>query len=249
MLNRFFAVSLLIVQSGAYALESIPLKESDKLSYSLGINIGEHFRDQLIEIQPEIFTAGVQDALSNKTPRLNQKEIQNVLAKFQQEQIAKNQDYVNKLSEKNSSEATTFLESNKKQPGVITLASGLQYKIVNEGKGNSPTIDDEVSVHYRGTLVNGTEFDSSYSRGTPASLKLNSVIRGWIEALQLMKPGAKWMLFIPPDLAYGTQGSGRLIGPNSALIFEVELLNVKPKSPKEKEEQEVNEEALEDEEG
>ena len=132
--------------------------------------------------------------------------------------------FIQGISMSFANEATTFLEHNKQQPGVITLASGLQYKVIQEGNGVSPGPTDLVTVHYRGRLINGTEFDSSYQRGTPATFAVNAVIAGWTEALQLMKPGAQWTLFIPPELAYGSRGAGHLIGPNEALIFDVELL-------------------------
>lgn len=132
------------------------------------------------------------------------------------------------IAEKNLNMSQAFLEENKKQPGIKTLASGLQYKIIREGAGTSPEPTDFVTVHYRGTLINGTEFDSSYARNEPATFAVNAVIPGWTEILQLMKPGAKWTVYIPPQLAYGARGAGSKIAPNSALIFDIELLAVKP---------------------
>ena len=134
------------------------------------------------------------------------------------------------IAQKNLAESKKFLEENKKKSGVVTLPSGLQYKIEKEGTGNPPGPSDFVTVHYRGTLINGTEFDSSHTHGEPATFAVNAVIPGWTEALQLMKPGAKWTLYIPPNLAYGDRSIGRLIGPNSALVFEVQLLSIKPAS-------------------
>jgi FKBP-type peptidyl-prolyl cis-trans isomerase FklB len=132
-----------------------------------------------------------------------------------------------KLAEKNKEDAVTFFAENKKKEGVKTLASGLQYKIITEGKGKNPKATDTVTVHYRGTLIDGKEFDSSYRRGEPATFPVNGVIAGWTEALQLMKAGAKWQIFIPSNLAYEEKGIGNVIGPNAALIFEVELISVK----------------------
>jgi len=132
------------------------------------------------------------------------------------------------LSEKNLTESQHFFAENKNKPEVVTLSSGLQYKIVNEGSGTPPGPTDFVTVHYKGTLLNGTEFDSSLNDKNPPTFAVNAVIPGWTEALQLMKPGAKWILYIPPELGYGTKGSGKLIGPNTALIFEIQLISVKP---------------------
>jgi len=132
------------------------------------------------------------------------------------------------LKEKNLKDSETFLAENKTKSDIITLPSGLQYKVVKEGSGEPPNPSDFVTVNYRGTLIDGTEFDSSYKRGTPSTFAINAIIPGWSEALQLMKPGAKWMLYIPPHLAYGERGAGRLVGPNAMLIFEVELLHAKP---------------------
>ena len=158
---------------------------------------------------------------------LSDKEAQEVMMTFQKEQMAKLNENARKLGEKNKKEGETFLAENKKKPGVVTLPSGLQYKILKEGTGRNPKATDTVVTHYRGTLLDGKEFDSSYKRGEPATFPLNGVIRGWTEALQLMKPGAKWQLFIPPQLAYGERGAGQDIGPNATLIFEVELIAIK----------------------
>ncbi|MDB6096292.1 MAG: hypothetical protein JWM09_570 [Francisellaceae bacterium] len=201
--------------------------DQDKLSYTLGINIGEQFRNQIITVNTALFTKGLEDGLNNHPPQLSPKEIQEVMTKFQSEQLVKNQQQSQKLGEKNLNEGKTFLEKNKTQADVISLPSGLQYKIMKAGTGPTPTVTDTVSVHYKGTLINGTEFDSSYTRGTPATFPVNGVIPGWVEALKLMKQGSKWILYIPSHLAYGEQGAGRLIGPNATLIFEVELLSIK----------------------
>jgi FKBP-type peptidyl-prolyl cis-trans isomerase FklB len=144
------------------------------------------------------------------------------MAAFQKEMIAK-------LGEKNKAEGEAFLAENKKKEGVKTLPSGLQYKVIKAGTGKKPKVTDTVTTHYRGTLMNGTEFDSSYRRGQPVSFQVNGVIPGWTEALQLMEEGAKWQLFIPSNLAYGERGAGRDIGPNATLVFEIELLSIEEK--------------------
>jgi len=135
--------------------------------------------------------------------------------------------FFQQLADKNQKEGEVFLAENKKKKGVITLPSGLQYQVIKEGTGKIPKATDTVTTHYRGTLIDGTEFDSSYKRGEPASFPVNGVIKGWTEALQLMKVGSKWQLFIPSNLAYGPQGAGQAIGPNATLIFEIELLSIK----------------------
>jgi len=204
------------------------LKErADKLSYALGLNIGNSFKQQSIEINPNIFLQGVTDAFTVGKHLLSDDEVREIMTALNKELAEKNAEALKKSAEKNKEEAVLFLGENKKKDGVKTLASGLQYKVINEGKGKSPKAADTVSVHYRGTLINGREFDSSYRRGEPATFPVNGVIPGWTEALQLMKEGAKWQLFIPSDLAYGERGAGNVIGPNAALIFEVELITVK----------------------
>jgi FKBP-type peptidyl-prolyl cis-trans isomerase FklB len=149
---------------------------------------------------------------------------------FKEEMTKKQEEAMKKAAEKNKKDGAAFLAENKKKEGVVTLPSGLQYKIITQGTGNTPKATDTVTVNYRGSLVDGTEFDSSYKRGQPATFPVNGVIKGWTEALQLMKEGAKWQLFIPSDLAYGEKGAGNVIGPNATLIFDVELISAKEAS-------------------
>jgi FKBP-type peptidyl-prolyl cis-trans isomerase FklB len=203
--------------------------DQERLSYSIGINVGERLAEQELEVDPKAFAEGVNDALGKKTLRVSKEDMQKILTDFQQQQTAKMQAKQQQIAASNLKSSLDFLAGNKKEKTITTLPSGLQYQVVTEGKGKTPTTTDYVSVHYKGTLVDGTEFDNSYKRGTPANFSVQAVIPGWTEALQLMKPGAKWRLFIPPALAYGEQGAGRVIGPNSALIFDVELLNVSQK--------------------
>ena len=180
-----------------------------------------------MDVDVTAFSAGVEDALSDAEPRLAQDDVIAVLESFQQEQIAEREAENSALADKNKAEGDAFLAENGKKEGVVTLESGLQYKIIEEGEGPSPGAEDTVEVHYTGTLIDGTEFDSSHRRGVPATFGVNQVIPGWTEALQLMKEGAKWQLVIPPGLAYGPGGTGGPIGPNQTLIFEVELLKAK----------------------
>ena len=200
---------------------------SAKASYSLGLLMGRNLKAQGVEIDPELFARGVKDSVGGGKALLTDQEVQEVMQSFQQQLVAKRMDAAKSSGEKNQKEGDAFLAANKAKPGVVTLPDGLQYKVVKEGTGKTPKASDNVSVHYRGTLLDGTEFDSSYKRGQPASFPVNGVIKGWTEALQKMKEGSKYQLFIPAALAYGASpppGSG--IGPNAVLLFDVELLKV-----------------------
>jgi FKBP-type peptidyl-prolyl cis-trans isomerase len=200
--------------------------QEDKLSYVFGQNIGKNLKQQEIEVNTDILVQGMQDALADKTPLLTEEEMSEVLMSYQKDRIAKQAEKQKQAGEKNLQEGKAFLAENKEKEGVVTLESGLQYKVMTPGTGATPKAEDKVTTNYRGTLIDGTEFDSSYSRGKPATFPVKGVIKGWTEALQLMKEGAKWQLFIPSDLAYGERGAGSKIGPNSTLIFEIELLSI-----------------------
>ncbi|MEJ2417855.1 MAG: FKBP-type peptidyl-prolyl cis-trans isomerase [Exilibacterium sp.] len=195
-----------------------------KVSYLFGFDIGRRFKSDDMELDITALTLALEDAKSGAEPRLSQEEIQVVMKTFQEKQQAKRAEAHKVVAEANKKEGEEFLAANAKKEGVVTTESGLQYKVLKEGTGPKPTEDSKVSVHYRGTLINGTEFDSSYRHDKPVSFPVKGVIAGWTEALQLMKEGAKWELYIPSDLAYGPGGTGSQIGPNSTLIFEVELL-------------------------
>jgi len=201
--------------------------EDERISYSVGYQMGGDFKNQKLNIQPETFLKGIQDALAATQPAMSEQEMRQTLIDLKTKVEAQQREEKLAMTEKNRESGKAFLESNAKKEGVKTVQSGLQYKVLTEGDGEPPKATDTVTVHYRGTLIDGTEFDSSYSRNQPATFALNRVIPGWTEGLQLMKPGAKLMLFIPPELAYGERGAGAQIGPNSTLIFEVELLEVK----------------------
>lgn len=207
---------------------AVDLKQkTDKASYAIGQSIGKDMKTQNLELKPSAVARGIEDAFAGKS-LMKDDEIKSTLEAFQQEQIVKQQARMKEMSEKNGKEGKSFLEANKTKEGVVTLPSGLQYKIITKGTGTkSPGLTDRVSVHYKGSLINGKEFDSSYSRNQPAEFQVDQVIKGWTEALQKMKKGDKWTLYIPAELAYGERGAGSLIPPNSVLIFEVELLDIK----------------------
>lgn len=201
--------------------------QKGKVSYSIGLDIGRNMKRQLIEVDLDLLMRGVKDGLGDGKAALSDSVIQQTMATWQKEMMAKMNEMQKKAGEKNKKEGETFLAENKKKSGVITLPSGLQYKILKDGTGKSPLATDTVVTHYRGTLINGKEFDSSYKRNQPATLPANRFIAGWTEALQKMKVGSKWQLFVPPTLGYGENGAGQDIGPNATLIFEIELLDIK----------------------
>lgn len=200
--------------------------EEDKINYTIGYRLGGDFKRQNVEIKTEMLINGLEDAMSGTSPRLSPDEMRTALMALRQRVAAEKQAEVQQQAAESPKAAETFLAENASTEGIITLPSGLQYKVLVEGSGSSPKKTDKVTVHYRGTLIDGTEFDSSYSRNKPASFGVNRVIPGWTEALQLMQEGDKWQLFIPPKLGYAERGAGSKIPPNSALIFEVELLSV-----------------------
>ena len=206
--------------------KKIELKdEKAKASYSVGYQFGQNLKKMHADLDAGVLSKGLEDALSGKESLLSEEEMGSSLSDLRQKSMAAVQQELKEKAEKNLVESEKFLAENKTKEGVKTTASGLQYKILKEGEGPSPKVGDTVTVNYRGTLVDGTQFDSSYDRGEPATFPLTGVIPGWTEALQLMKKGSKWMLYIPPDLAYGERGAGNRIPPNSALIFEVELIS------------------------
>ncbi|HAR97062.1 MAG TPA: hypothetical protein DCR97_14045 [Deltaproteobacteria bacterium] len=199
----------------------------DKVSYAIGAQIGADMKKQAVDINPDILAKGLKDSFQGSKLLLTDQEMRDALGGLQQQMAAKHAERMRELGAKNKQAGAAFLAENKKKEGVKVLPSGLQYKIIKEGTGKMPKADDTVTVNYRGTLIDGTEFDSSYKRGEPATFPVKGVIKGWTEALQLMKVGSNWQLFIPSELAYGEQPAGRVIGPNSTLIFEVELLGIK----------------------
>ncbi len=226
-----FLLCLALAARPAFGAEPGKFKtEKDKRSYAIGLDMGNSLKRNEIDVNPDMVAKGLKDVLSGKKAQLTDEEIRSVLIGLQKDLQTRQQARMKAVSEKNRKEGEAFLDGNRNKEGVKTLPSGLQYKVLVEGKGKTPSETDTVTVNYRGTLIDGTEFDSSYKRGEPATFPVNGVIKGWTEALQLMKEGSKWELFIPSGLAYGERGTpGGVIGPNAVLIFEVELLSVKEK--------------------
>lgn len=224
--------SMAIFATAALAQAPTFKNNAEKVSYMIGHQIGSNLKRDGIEVDQNLLNNGLKDALAGTKSPITQEEQQTLMQELQKGLRDKAEAKRKADSEKNTAEAKKFLEENKKQAGIVTTASGLQYKILAEGKGDSPKATDTVKTHYKGTLLDGTEFDSSIKRGQPATFPVNGVIKGWTEALQLMKPGAKWQLWIPADLGYGERGAGDQIGPNALLSFEVELLEVVKKEEK-----------------
>lgn len=195
-------------------------------SYGIGINIGRNLKSEGLEVDVEALAQGIKDILTGAEPRLTQVQIKAALETFQEEMEAKSAARAKVVGATNMREGKAFLAANKTKKGVVTLPSGLQYTVIKEGNGPSPKVTDTVRTHYHGTLLDGTVFDSSVERNDPATFPVGRVIRGWTEALQLMKVGAKWRLFVPSGLAYGPDGAGGDIGPHATLIFDVELLAI-----------------------
>jgi FKBP-type peptidyl-prolyl cis-trans isomerase FklB len=206
--------------------------QKEKASYAMGMNFGTGLRKQSVDIDPAILARGLRDAFSNGRTLLTEDEARAVLTQLQNDLRKKQQELAQHLSEANKKDGMAFLEANKTKDGVVTLPSGLQYKVLQEGAGPKPAPTDTVVCNYRGALLDNTEFDSSYKRGQPATFPVTGVIKGWTEALQLMPVGSKWQLFIPAELAYGERGAGGQIDPNATLIFEVELLSIQGKDAK-----------------
>ncbi|MBI5584973.1 MAG: FKBP-type peptidyl-prolyl cis-trans isomerase [Deltaproteobacteria bacterium] len=227
--SRLFVFTCFIL-AGSNLLAAEPATkletQKDKESYSIGYQVGLSAKTDGVEVDFERLVQGLQDAFNNREPRLSTEEMKKLITDLRKRAREAQMKKIQEQVVKNAQEAEKFLEENKKKEGVKTTESGLQYKVLREGTGSTPTPDDFVKVHYRGTFIDGKEFDNSYTKGEPIRVQADGVIKGWTEALPLMKVGAKWQLFVPPDLAYGKGGLGQRIPPNKVLIFEMELVAV-----------------------
>jgi len=233
------------------AAAAVPLKtRKEKFSYALGMNIGTGYsqglKKQSVDVDWNLIAQGMKDAAAGSKTRLTQDEAKAVLNEVQTEIQKQQQEKTQQAAAANKTEGEAFLAANKSKDGVVTLPSGLQYKILTAGAGPKPTASDSVKCNYRGTLIDGKEFDSSYKRGQPATFEVGQVIKGWTEALQLMPVGSKWQIFVPSSLGYGERGAGAEIGPNATLIFEVELLSIEEKKKDDKSKDDKSEEKKKD---
>ena len=209
----------------------VPSTEKEKISYAIGVNMAQSISEISDEIDMSMLYRGISDKAQGKDLLVSNEEAQPLLQTFTQKLMAREQEKITRSAQKNLEEGQAYLENNKAIEGIITTESGLQYRVLKEGDGKSPKKSDRITVHYKGTKLDGTVFDSSYERGEPATFQVDQVIKGWTEGVQLMKEGGKYKLFIPANLAYGGSGAGQEIGPNEALIFEVELLEVTYSQP------------------
>ena len=233
---RQFAVVVLcvalVLSSSVYAADVQNLaSDKDKISYSIGMDIGSNLKKQRIEIDPEVLSRGLKDSYRGGKTALTEEEAQRMIADVRQQMAVKQQEMRKKLAEKNRRDGETFLAENAKKEGVTTLPSGLQYKVLKPGTGKSPKANNSVTVKVKGSLLDGTTIESvfegeEWTPGDPVSFEVTTAIPGWKEALLLMKEGAKWQLVVPPNLAYGERGDGRNIGPEATLIYELELLSI-----------------------
>lgn len=220
-------VGLALIIGTGCSKKNLELKDQkERESYSLGYQFGKNLKFQETEIDFDVYMSGLRDALEGKESRMPQEDMRSTINTLQKRLAEAQQKSRKEQAEKNLTDGKAFLEENAKKDGVTTLSSGLQYKVLAEGSGKTPKKTDTVSVHYRGTFIDGTEFDSSYGRGQPQIFKVDGVIPAWTEALQLMREGAKWELFIPSELAYGERGIPQRIPPNSTLVFEIELISI-----------------------
>lgn len=219
--TTLLSVLAVLVSMNAWGATEIKT-DLQKFSYAIGFQIAQGMKKDNINVDANALATAIEDVLNGSQPRISIEDMQQAVAMVRDEKIKEHK----AMAEKNQKTGADFLQQNKGKEGVVTLDSGLQYKVLKNGAGNTPKASDSVMVHYEGKLINGTVFDSSYARGEPAKLTVNGVIKGWQEALQLMKEGDKWQLFIPGDLAYGPNGAGGMIGPNETLLFEVELVKI-----------------------
>lgn len=221
-------LALCLAASPVLAADKAPQTTEQKVSYSLGFHYGSVFKSQNVPVDTETFLQGMKDAQAGEKGQMTPEEMQQTLENFAHEMQAKEIARIKALADKNQAESKKFLDENKAKAGVKTLPSGLQYRVLTAGKGKTPKLGDTVTVNFQARLMNGTVFDDTYKRGEPATFPVEGLIKGWQEALQLMKEGDKWELTVPPELAFGAQGAGNTIEPNSAVVFDLELVKVAP---------------------
>ena len=216
---------LLLLPAATHAADTKGMSDKEKLSYAIGAQFARNIQQQPFDLDTNAFVEAIRDTLDGKTLKLSVDEIREVLVAYQQEQMKKEEE----IAARNKQDGQKFLEENGKKKDVKVLQSGLQYKVIKQGSGPKPTLDSSVTVHYKGTLLNGKEFDSSYNRGSgePVTIALNHVIKGWQEAVTLMPVGSEWEVYVPPELAYGDRANGPDITPNSTLIFDIKLIAIK----------------------
>ena len=217
------ALSGILFCTAAFSEESKLTTTEQKFSYGVGFQVAEDMKQRGVDVDIDVMIQAIRDVFSGAPLKVSMDDMRAAFDDYRDKQMQARK----VAAEKNKKEGTEFLVKNKKEQGVTELPSGLQYKVIKQGEGKKPLASDTVTVNYRGTLINGEEFDSSYKRGMPATFPVNGVIKGWQEALPLMKEGAKWQIYVPSELAYGPQGAGANIGPNETLIFDIELLNIK----------------------
>ena len=232
-MRRWVLAWAMLFFAGSMCAAEEPFKtQKDKVSYVIWMTVARDMQRQGVDLNADLFMKGIRDVLSGAKLAISDQDAQETMSAFKKEFTEKKQAAMKKAAEENKKQEEAFLSENKKKAGVHTLESGLQYKVIKEGSGNKPTLYDKVTVNYRGTLIDGTEFDSSYKRKQPATFAANGVIEGWREALLLMKTGSIWQIFVPAKLAYGEAGAGGgVISPNAMLIFEVELLSIGEAAP------------------
>ena len=216
-------ITTLYLCSGSVYAEKSPSSEKEKFSYAVGVQLAQNIVRQNIQLDVDSFLQAVRDIITSSPLKVSVEDMQQALVSYRDKELKKQDE----MGASNKTEGEKFLAENKSKEGVVTIPGGLQYKIIKKGEGKKPGPDADVVVHYRGTLLNGKEFDSSYSRGEPLTLNLKGVIKGWQIALPMMPTGSKWQLYVPSELAYGAQAAGPDIGPNSTLIFDIELISIK----------------------
>ena len=224
MRSRFALTLVLLFATGSVLAQDVNT-EKGKLSYAVGWDIGADIARRSTEFDVESLIAAIRDVVAEKEPRVSNEEMRALLTALQEKVRAEQVEQFKKLSEENQAASDTFLAANKKKTGIVTLPSGVQYRIIEEGEGARPGLDSRVTVHYRGSKLDGREFDSSFARGTPEEFTVNAVLKGWQEVLPLMKVGSTWQVFVPPELAFGARGNPP-VGPNEALMFDLKLVEI-----------------------